>query len=303
MTRAWQEVNKTAVKHGISAPELKRLAAAVWFMRTQGTLLFVTNEAHKYDERTKRNRFAGFKNNAHRVITDLSSMCGIDDFPVYGVEVLEAEYALHQHLVYTLPTKKIRGRSVTSIAKERLASSKLYGSHLTFLPVPTPERLINYLLKEATPQAHYRRSFYRKPGSHPLGEGGGDRVRLTRNLEQDLIALGRIQPYRKSYASRALPVVAQVAEPPPPVVEVVKQPEPPARPIQLALPLDLKPPPPILQLVEAQRRDLGLTQREAARMLGLKQPAYSNAIVRHHDRLSPWAMNRAREFVAGRLAA
>jgi hypothetical protein len=58
---------------------------------------------------------------------------------------------------------------------------------------------------------------------------------------------------------------------------------------------------PVLELVEAKRIRQGLSQREVARMFGINQPAYSNAVVRGHDKLGPWAMRRALEFV--RLAA
>jgi hypothetical protein len=58
---------------------------------------------------------------------------------------------------------------------------------------------------------------------------------------------------------------------------------------------------PVLELVEAKRIRQGLSQREVARMFGIRQPAYSNAVIRGHDKLGPWAMRRALEFV--RLAA
>jgi hypothetical protein len=58
---------------------------------------------------------------------------------------------------------------------------------------------------------------------------------------------------------------------------------------------------PVLELVEAKRIRQGLSQREVACMFGLNQPVYSNAVVRRHDKLGPWAMQRALEFV--RLAA
>jgi len=56
-------------------------------------------------------------------------------------------------------------------------------------------------------------------------------------------------------------------------------------------------------IAEAKRKDLGLSQREAARLLGIRQPHWSNSINRRHDTLSPWARNRLLEFAADRLAA
>lgn len=67
-----------------------------------------------------------------------------------------------------------------------------------------------------------------------------------------------------------------------------------------SLPLEA-PPVSILVLIENKRAELGLSQREVAAKLGMKQPGYSNAVVRHHDKLGSWALRRAVEFL--RLAA
>ena len=58
------------------------------------------------------------------------------------------------------------------------------------------------LAKERTPQAGYRREHVlggRLNGSHRL-EGGGDRVRLSRQLERDAIDFGYVKPWRHTYA-------------------------------------------------------------------------------------------------------
>jgi hypothetical protein len=57
---------------------------------------------------------------------------------------------------------------------------------------------------------------------------------------------------------------------------------------------------PAIPVLEVEAKRL-LSQRELARMFGINQPAYSNAVVRGHDKLGPWAMRPALEFV--RLAA
>ena len=62
--------------------------------------------------------------------------------------------------------------------------------------------LIDYLMKEATPQAAFRKSFRRIKGSHPLGELGGNRVRLSLDLKHILERAGRIEPYTRTYAAR-----------------------------------------------------------------------------------------------------
>jgi hypothetical protein len=63
----------------------------------------------------------------------------------------------------------------------------------------------DYLLNEATtPQAWYgaRKSFRRIKGSIPLGELGGDRVVLSKDLKDTLLRAGKIEPYRRTYANR-----------------------------------------------------------------------------------------------------
>ena len=69
-------------------------------------------------------------------------------------------------------------------------------------PVTDWETLKGYLLKEATPQAAFRKGFRRIKGSHPLGELGGDRVRLSPDLKHILERAGRTQPYTRTYAAR-----------------------------------------------------------------------------------------------------
>jgi len=63
-----------------------------------------------------------------------------------------------------------------------------------------------YLAKERTPQAGYRRAHTlggRIVGSHRL-PGGGDRVRLSRELERDAIEAGYVQPWQHTNASEQL---------------------------------------------------------------------------------------------------
>jgi len=57
----------------------------------------------------------------------------------------------------------------------------------------------------------YKRDIRRVRGSIPLGALGGDRVILSRDLRDALVNLGRIAPYRRTYAKRlpkapALPI-------------------------------------------------------------------------------------------------
>ena len=87
------------------------------------------------------------------------------------------------------------------------------------------------------------------------------------------------------------------------------KPEPPStndNMVQLAEPvqLDLTLVAPVIDLcvlAEEKRKAMGMPQHALARHLGIRQPQYSNAVVRRHDTLSPWARNRLREFVADKL--
>lgn len=231
--------------------------------------------------------------------------------PPFWLEMCEGAPAFHSNILFPL------GGSKAERLIARIARSKLYpGDLLSIQAAEGSDWFVSYCSKERTPQARFLgglKMSRRLKGSHPLGQGGGDRVRLSKGLQTALVQENRIEPYRRLYASRSLPRIAQnscdtdisvttsaLSRPP---HRKAQKSSPPAQPIQLELAFDLKPAPPLLKLVEEKRLALNLTQREAAQRLGIKQPAYSNAVVRQHDRLSPWALNRARAFVAERLAA
>jgi len=97
-------------------------------------------------------------------------------------------------------------------ARDRLIESlngSVYGEHVDARPVVNWPGLTTYLLKEATPQAQYRKGFRRIKGSIPLGALGGDRVVLSNDLKEALLRSGRIEPYRRTYAKRQKTVSTQ----------------------------------------------------------------------------------------------
>ncbi len=99
------------------------------------------------------------------------------------------------HIVAPMPSAADRDRLVGAIN-----SSSAYGD--TFArAAPNVETLKGYCLKEATPQAAYRRGFRRIKGPHPLPEGG-DRVRASGALREALIRKGWVKPYTRTYAKR-----------------------------------------------------------------------------------------------------
>ena len=103
---------------------------------------------------------------------------------------------MHAHIVF-LGTSEI---------VERLRDSAAWREIIQVDPVTDAGGLaLKYLAKERTPQAGFRRNHVlggRLKGSHPL-EGGGDRVRLSRDLERDAIEAGYVEPWQHTNARRA----------------------------------------------------------------------------------------------------
>jgi hypothetical protein len=103
------------------------------------------------------------------------------------------------HVIVVMPDADARDRLI-----ESLRGSSVYVGCVDARPVDNWNGLTAYLLKEATPAAWFAagKSFRRIRGSIQLGDLGGDRVVLSRDLRDLLIATGRIQPFRRTYAKR-----------------------------------------------------------------------------------------------------
>ena len=103
------------------------------------------------------------------------------------------------HVIVIMPDADARDRLIESLHR-----SSVYSGRVDVRPVDDWSRLTAYLLKEATPAAWFGagKSFRRIKGSIPLGDLGGDRVVLSLDLKAALIDVGRIEPYRRSYAKR-----------------------------------------------------------------------------------------------------
>jgi hypothetical protein len=110
--------------------------------------------------------------------------------------VFESSGGLHAHFVFV---------GNPEIAR-RLKASRQFGEIIDVRSVTDPHGLVKYLGKERTPQAGYRRRHLlggRIPGSHRL-PGGGDRVRLSRELERDAIEAGYVEPWQHTNAKRSV---------------------------------------------------------------------------------------------------
>ncbi len=118
------------------------------------------------------------------------------DLPTYSAATFEVRGGLHAHIVF------IGNNDIQKCLKR----SQVFGQTIEVAPVTDPDGLARrYLAKERTPQAGYRRDHLlggRLGGSHRL-EGGGDRVRLSRDLERDAIEAGFVEAWQHTYAKRS----------------------------------------------------------------------------------------------------
>jgi hypothetical protein len=126
-------------------------------------------------------------------ITRLQGNYGIRQ---YSVITFESRGGIHAHITF-LGTRHIA---------KRLKQSTRFGELLDIRPVTDLNGLTRkYLAKERTPQAGYGREHIlggRIRGSHRL-PGGGDRVRLSRELERDAIEAGYVEAWQHTNARRS----------------------------------------------------------------------------------------------------
>ena len=217
----------------------------------------------------------------------------------YSVTVFEPDTAgLHAHIVFIGSDKieaHLRGSAVFA---------EIFGAPKTIRPVHDQHGLTRgYLAKTRTPQAGYRRQHMlggRLRGSHQL-DGGGDRVRLSRELERDFTEAAFVAPWvhtnarrstlRKAYRPRRLKRSAlKLAGQLPLLPEIERLPwrvrQYGGGPMPKAVALE----------VEYRRKRLGLTQSQLGGAIGVRQSQLAN-VLRGHDPLSRFATNRLREVL------
>ncbi len=176
---------RTVASHGVTGAELKRLHGAVHQMqratRSHGELWWLTTP-----KGSTRHEIADYQ----KRITRQQAACGL---PQYSVWIFESRPKLHAHILFVgnRDTANALRRSRLCIAAKIERVTKLEG-------------LKKYLAKERTPQAGFRHRDLggRIRGSHRL-PGGGDRVRLSRQLERDAIEAGLVQPWKHTNAKRS----------------------------------------------------------------------------------------------------
>ena len=159
----------------------------------------------------------------------------------------------------------------------------------------------NYLVKERASQASFGRTDLggRIRGSHKI-EGGGDRVRLSHELERDAIEAGLVQDWqhtnakrkkgRKEYRKRALTKRAPRLSGQIPLFPEMK-------PVSRLRAFGGGPvPKAVAREIEHLRRRRGLTQLELAELIGRSQGRLANAL-RGHDPMSAASANRLRDVL------
>jgi hypothetical protein len=140
------------------------------------------------------------KGSSRAVIADLQKritrLQGKHHLPRYNATTFETRGGLHAHIAFI-------GNTETA---DSLKSSARFGEITHVAPVTDPDGLARkYLAKERTPQAGYGRERVlggRLKGSHRL-PGGGDRVRLSRDLELDAIDAGYVRDWQHTNARRS----------------------------------------------------------------------------------------------------
>jgi hypothetical protein len=127
----------------------------------------------------------------------ITRLQGMHRVRCYSVITFESRGGLHAHIIF------LGARDIT----RRLKHSARFSELLDIRPVTDPNGLTRkYLAKERTSQAGYGRERIfggRIRGSHRL-PGGGDRVRLSRELERDAIEAGYVELWQHTNAKRSV---------------------------------------------------------------------------------------------------
>jgi hypothetical protein len=208
------------------------------------------------------------------------------DLPAcYYIEILEGKPAVHSNILFPLDgPNAARDRRIASL----LRSVKFQGDELDIQDARDANGWLAYCSKERVTQARWVGGVgnlaKRLRGSHRLGAGGGDRLRLSKALMAQLLDEGLVRPYRRRYAASSLPKPI----PTPSIVyrETLFDELPAATPPAKAMPMPHTRPPlrsPTLPLVMAPTiaellTRLGPTHAAIAERVGLSRPQITNVI-------------------------
>lgn len=194
---------RTVQRAGISTFEMKVFGEALHMIRQlarrrRWSLRWIVFEAHHASEWEARAQIIELQ----KRLTKYQDRSGIQTGSRFWLNMLEAECQVHANIIVTAPQKGIA-------LIERLIDSEVFGRGIQINRIDNIDGLRKYLLKEATTQAAWSarqsgKGFHREKGSHPLGTGGGDRLKLSSDLRAALVSEKIVQPYRRTYAARSL---------------------------------------------------------------------------------------------------
>ena len=276
---------RTTAPHGMTRQEIDRLSGAGHWMQgylrscPDGELWYLTTA-----KGVSRETVASIQKRINRLQRER-------DFYTYSAWCFETRPKLHAHFLFVGDSAVI----------ERLKQSA-FAETITIKRVYDLGGLLNgYQAKERTPQAGYGRERQlggRIKGAHKL-EGGGDRVRLSRELERDAIEAALVTPWqhenakrktdRKEYRKRAL-----TARAPRLVGQILLFPELSKPVARLQAFGGGYVPKAVAAEIEFRRRQRGLSQRQLAALAGRSQGQLANAL-RGHDPISAPVVNRLRD--------
>lgn len=184
----------------MSAAEIERLRIATLYLEELGLPVWVANigDGLLYrDERSARGVIA----QAQSLVAQLQKRAGL---PQFAVTILESTFGLHGNIIF-VATNKVALQFGRSSLKKYLGEHKGGACRTGFYRVKQTREdwasVRSYYSKERTEEAHAaygHLSDHYTPGVHRLGQGGGDRVRLSRALDRHLLDLGLIEPYRRT---------------------------------------------------------------------------------------------------------
>ena len=195
-------------KAGLSVDEIKLASEAAHYIQGLDLPLWYVVVSDQYStEESIRDLIRDVKSDIARAQnrSGLPACCWL--------EILEGRPAVHSNILFPLG-----GPKAQRLIEGLLRSKKFPGDTLRICRAEGVDWFVAYCSKERFTQARYVGIGILKkrlPGSHPLGAGGGDRVRLSKALKDQLLEEDRIRPYRRSYAARSLrkaavPVAARI---------------------------------------------------------------------------------------------
>ena len=162
----------TACSWGMSGTELRRLSEAAHFLNRLGLpLWYAVLAAHDLTEFETRELLRKFKS----TLVLYQHRAGLES--QYWLEAIEGAPTVHSNILFPLPANA--AHHINSLRR-----STVYGAYINIQNAKGTDWFVNYTSKERTPQAHFAsrgRLGPRRSGPHPLGDGGGDRVRMSKH--------------------------------------------------------------------------------------------------------------------------